>query len=307
MNRAPGRYLAALAPAVWGSTYLVTTELLPPGRPMFAGLVRALPAGLALLLLARGALPRGAWIWRALVLGALNIGVFFTLLFVAAYRLPGGIASMIGSVQPLIVIVISAAVLSTPIRLVHVAASLLGTLGVTLLLARSAARLDPIGIAASFAAACSMGSGIVLTKKWGRPVGLLVFTSWQLIAGGLILLVPTLIIEGVPGQVTAANVAGYAYLSLIGACVAYVLWFRGIEQLAASAASFLGLISPMVATALGLIVLGQRLTAWQLAGMASILIAIVVGQLPGASAQRSAAAAANGRGRRFLYIVRRRG
>jgi probable blue pigment (indigoidine) exporter len=287
------RCLTVLAPAVWGTTYLITTELLPPGRPMFAGLVRALPAGLVLLAVTRGGLPRGPWVGRAFVLGALNIGLFFALLFGAAYRLPGGIAAMIGSVQPLIVIMISAAVLGTPIRLVHVGASLLGTFGVALLLARSAVRLDPVGIAAACAAACSMASGIVLTKKWGRPVGLLVFTSWQLIAGGLILLIPTLIIEGVPGHITAANAAGYAYLSLIGACFAYVVWFRGIEQLSASAASFLSLLSPVVAATLGFAVLGQDLTAWQLTGMASILTAIVIGQLPSAGRMRRTAVRSN--------------
>ena len=275
------RYLAVLAPAVWGSTYLVTTECLPPGRPMFAGLVRALPAGLVLLLIARGTLPRGSWIWRALLLGTLNIGLFFALLFLAAYRLPGGIAAMVGSIQPLLVIVLSAIALGTPIRLVHVGASLLGTIGVILLLARSTSHLDPLGIVAALAAACSMASGIVLTKMWGRPVGLLVFTGWQLIAGGLVLLIPMLVIEGVPDHVTATNALGYAYLSLIGACLAYILWFRGIEQLGASAASFLSLVSPVVATVLGFLVLDQRLTAWQLAGMFSIITAILASQLTG--------------------------
>ena len=40
--------LTALAPAIWGSTYLVTTEFLPPDRPLLAGMIRALPAGLYL-------------------------------------------------------------------------------------------------------------------------------------------------------------------------------------------------------------------------------------------------------------------
>ena len=39
----------ALAPLIWGSTYLVTTEFLPPGRPFTAALLRVLPAGLLLL------------------------------------------------------------------------------------------------------------------------------------------------------------------------------------------------------------------------------------------------------------------
>ena len=68
--------LTAVAPAVWGTTYYATTELLPAGHPMFAGLMRALPVGIIALFIARK-LPRGAWWWKAAVLGTLNIGVFF--------------------------------------------------------------------------------------------------------------------------------------------------------------------------------------------------------------------------------------
>jgi probable blue pigment (indigoidine) exporter len=42
-------------------------------------------------------LPRGAWWWRAAVLGVLDISLFFALLFVAAYRLPGGMAALPGT------------------------------------------------------------------------------------------------------------------------------------------------------------------------------------------------------------------
>ena len=90
---------AALAPIVWGSTYVVTTELLPPGRPLLVAALRALPAGLLLLAWSR-TLPRGEWWWRVLVLGTLNIGAFFALLFVAAYRLPGGVAGPPSPVPP---------------------------------------------------------------------------------------------------------------------------------------------------------------------------------------------------------------
>ena len=64
------RILAAtgLAPAIWGTTYLATTQLLPAGRPLLAGALRALPAGLVLIAISRR-LPHGSWWWRALVLG----------------------------------------------------------------------------------------------------------------------------------------------------------------------------------------------------------------------------------------------
>ena len=70
--------LTAFAPAAWGTTYIVTTELLPPDRPLLAAALRALPAGLALAALSRRR-PSGVWWWRAGVLGALNIGAFFAL------------------------------------------------------------------------------------------------------------------------------------------------------------------------------------------------------------------------------------
>jgi probable blue pigment (indigoidine) exporter len=38
-----------LAPAIWGTTYLTTTQLLPTGRPLLAAVLRALPAGLVLI------------------------------------------------------------------------------------------------------------------------------------------------------------------------------------------------------------------------------------------------------------------
>ena len=94
--------LTALAPAIWGSTYIVTTQLLPPDRPFTAALLRVLPAGLLLILAGRHLPRRGEW-GRLLVLSALNIGVFQALLFVAAYRLPGGLAAVLGATQPLLV------------------------------------------------------------------------------------------------------------------------------------------------------------------------------------------------------------
>ncbi|MGH8878314.1 MAG: EamA family transporter, partial [Stackebrandtia sp.] len=41
--------VTACAPAAWGTTYVVTTELLPAGHPLFDGLMRALPAGIIIL------------------------------------------------------------------------------------------------------------------------------------------------------------------------------------------------------------------------------------------------------------------
>jgi probable blue pigment (indigoidine) exporter len=271
--------LTALAPAVWGSTYLITTEFLPPDRPLLASTLRALPAGLLLLLMTR-TLPRGIWWWRAVVLGVLNIGAFFYLLFLAAYHLPGGVAALVMSIQPMIVLLLGAALLKDRIQPVHLVACLVGAIGVALLVLQPHAGLDGIGVLAGLLGALSMASGIVLTKRWGRPegVGLLTFTGWQLTVGGLVLLPLTLAGEGLPDHLTWANVGGFAYLSVIGALIAYVLWFRGLSRLPALAASFLSFASPLCATVLGYLFLDETLRPLQLLGAAAVVGAVVLAQ-----------------------------
>ncbi|MEU6863837.1 EamA family transporter [Streptomyces sp. NPDC046876] len=271
--------LTGLAPAVWGSTYLVTTELLPPDRPLLATTLRALPGGLVLLALGRR-LPAGIWWWRALVLGVLNIGAFNFLLFVAAYRLPGGIAAMIMSAQPMFVVILAALFLGERIRALHALACAMGAGGVVLLVFKGAGSLDALGVLAAVGGALCMASGITLTKRWGRPEGvnLLTFTGWQLTAGGLVLLPFWLSLEDLPERVTGSNVFGFAYLITLGAVLSYIVWFRGIERLPAVAVSFLALGSPVVAALLGYLFKDQTLSALQIVGMVVIFLAVLLGQ-----------------------------
>ncbi|GIF13048.1 EamA family transporter [Actinoplanes teichomyceticus] len=271
-------FVTALTPAVWGTTYAITTEFLPPGRPLLSGVLRALPAGLVLLALTRR-LPHGAWWWKSAVLGALNIGLFFALLFVSAYRLPGGMAAVLGAAQPLLVAGLSAVLLGERVSLRTVLAGLIGAVGVALAVLTATAGLDPIGIAAGLAGTAAMAGGLVLTKRWGRPgVSLLTATGWQLTAGGLTLIPVMLLSEGVPGHLSAENLLGYGYLALIGTALAYTLWFRGLDRLPATQLSLLSLLSPVTATVIGWAALGQSLTPVQVGGMAIAFGAVVWGQ-----------------------------
>ncbi|MFD3675606.1 EamA family transporter [Streptomyces sp. NPDC058613] len=271
--------VTALAPAIWGSVYLVTAEWLPPDRPLLATTVRALPAGLILLAFSR-ALPSGIWLWRTLAVGALNIGAFNFLMFLAAYRLPGGVAAMIMAVQPMIVLVLGALLFGDKIRFAHVLACVLGAVGVVLVAFKGTAALDFVGVVAALGAAACLAFGISLTKLWGRPdgVGLLPFTGWQLLAGGLVSLPFTLVIEGLPSSITGTNVIGFTYLISLGAVISYVIWFRGIERLPVLTISFLALCSPIVATLLGYAFRDETLSILQVVGILVILAAVVLVQ-----------------------------
>lgn len=268
--------MTAIAPAVWGSTYYVTTELLPPDRPLLAAVLRALPAGVVLLVATR-TLPTGVWWWRSLVLGTLNIGAFFALLFVAAYRLPGGVAATLGATQPLLAVLLAWWLLGQPPTRRRLVAAAIGLGGVTLLVLRADAALDGWGVAAGLGSALVMASGIVLTQRWRPPVGPLAATGWQLTAGGLILVPVAIAVEGSALPVMSrTHVLGYLYLGGVGALVAYVLWFRGVARLPAPDVALLGLLSPLVATGLGWFLLGQDLGPAQGGGAALVLAALVI-------------------------------
>lgn len=280
MSRISAIALTGLAPLSWGTTYIITTELLPPDRPLFAGLMRALPAGLLLLALTRK-LPQGSWWWRSAVLGVLNIGAFFPLLFLAAYRLPGGLAAVMGAAGPLFAAGFTALLLSDRPAVRTWVAGVAGVLGVGLVVLKAGASFDLVGVLAGVLGAASMAAGTVLGKKWKRPegVGPLVLTGWQLSWGGLLIVPLALFIEGAPPAIDGQAVIGYTYLALIGTAIAYALWFRGIGLLPATSVAFLGLLSPLAAAVIGWAVLGQSLGALQLLGMAVAFGSTIAGQL----------------------------
>jgi probable blue pigment (indigoidine) exporter len=266
--------LTAIAPALWGTTYATSTAFLIPGHPLLTATLRALPAGLVLLAIGRQ-LPRGAWWWRSAVLGALNIGAFFAFLFIAADRLPGGVAAVIGGIQPLLVSVLAAWVLRDRLPVRVVLAGIVGLAGVALIVLRADARLDATGVVAAVAGALSMAVGVVLAKRWGSDHPPLVTTSWQLLAGGLLLAALTAACEPLPtAPLTPVNVAGYAYLALVGTALAYLLWFRGVRALPARVPAFLGLLSPLVAVAIGLCWSGESLSPVQALGAGLVLASV---------------------------------
>lgn len=270
----------AVGPVIWGSTYIVTTELLPPDRPFTAALLRTLPAGLLLVLWCRRWPAWGDWTgwWRLLVLAALNIGVFQALLFVAAYRLPGGVAAVVGAIGPLVVMGLAWALDHRRPPAVALAAGALGVLGMAALLLSPGARWDMVGVAAALVGTLCMAAGTFWSRRWRSDLPVLAFTGWQLLAGGIMLAPVAWVVDPPLPVLTATHVAGYLYLSLVGALLSYALWFRGVARLPSVAVSSLLLLSPVTAVVLGWALLGQAMRGLSLVGMLVVLASVLAVQ-----------------------------
>ncbi len=271
--------VTAIAPVVWGSTYAVTHLWLPADRPLFAAAMRVLPVGLLMLAWHRR-LPRGDWWWRSAVLGTLTMGLFFGLLYVAAVRLPSGLGATLTAISPLVTMALAWLLLRERAVRATLVASVVGALGVVLLVLQNGAQgsVDPIGLLASVGAVTSASAGFVLTKRWSAKEDVIVVTSWQLVVGGLLLAPVALVVEGAPPQLPPSGWLALAYLGLVGSGVAYVAWYRGLASMTAGSVAVVGLLNPVVGVLLGVAFLAEPFGPVHAAGMALVLGSVLLAQ-----------------------------
>ncbi|CAM5244804.1 ABC transporter permease [Streptomyces spiroverticillatus] len=272
-----GVALTAVAPVAWGTNYYVTHEYLPADHPLYGAALRALPAGLVLLLLCRK-LPRGAWWWRSAGLGLLNVSVFFVLVYVASQLLPTSVASTVMAVAPLAMMLMAWPLVAERPALLHLAGAVLGLAGVCLMLLTGAERVSLPGVLASAVAMVVSSFGYILAKRWNDGTDVLASTAWQLVAGGLLLLPAAVLVEGRPPALSAAALWAFAYVTLVATALAFTAWFAGLRQLPAGTVGLIGLLNPVTGVLLGTALAAESLTLQQLGGLALVLTGVVLGR-----------------------------
>ena len=258
-------------------TYYVTREFLPADSALWGAVIRALPAGLLLLLIARRR-PHGAWWWRSALLGAMNVGAFFALIYLAAQQLPTSIASTIMAASPIALMLMAWALMAERPQVIPLTGAAIGIAGVAIMLLGGGGSVSALGVAASITAMLMSAAGYVLAKRWSGDVDLLASTAWQLVAGGVLLVVPAALVEGAPPALDAPALLGFAYVTVVATALAFVAWFGGLRHLPASTVGLIGLLNPVTGVLLGTVLAGELLTGRQVLGMALVLGAILVGR-----------------------------
>ncbi|MBX3094783.1 MAG: EamA family transporter [Cryobacterium sp.] len=269
--------VTAIAPIAWGSTYYVTQEWLPADYPLWGGVIRALPAGILMLALVR-TLPRGSWWWKSLVLGTLNVGAFFVLIYIAAQLLPSSIATVLMAAAPAAMMVLAWVILAERPHILAAAGAVLGFAGVSTMLLTGGDAIDPVGVLTALTAMLMSSVGYVLTKKWAKDVAVMPLTAWQITAGGLVVVPFALALEGAPPALGGSEIAAFAYVGLVATGVAYWAWFTGLKHLGPGAVGLIGLLNPVVGVLLGTLVAAEVLGTLQVVGIAIVLLGIVIGQ-----------------------------
>ncbi|MFV0480809.1 MAG: DMT family transporter [Campylobacteraceae bacterium] len=240
------RLAAATTGILWGLTYIITTNYLPH-NPVLLGAVRGIGAGLVLLAISF-AFPPKEWIFKLVILGTLNVGFFFGTFFISVVRLPGGVAAIFQAMGPLCALLLAWLVLKAKPTLTQYICIIIGIIGVSLVVLKSSAKLDMIGVIAAILCVTSISLGAVLMNKWGKiPMSFFSITGWQLLVGGLELVVVAFILGDFPQNITSTNIIAFVILIVFLTSVPFFLWFRAIAQIGAVNVVPFVILSPVVA------------------------------------------------------------
>ncbi len=285
-RRAPGLgvWLAlGIVYVVWGSTYLaiaIAVQTLPP--LLYAGL-RFLLAGLLLsawlgirgvdLRISRRELAGAA------VVGILLLSIANGLVVLAERTVPSGLAALIVASIPLW-IVIYRMIARERVGGDLLAGVLLGLVGVAILVVPGGLNgtIDPVGTLMLFGATLSWALGTFLSPRLETPRRAFVSTAYQMVAGGVALLVVGLgqgeLAHLDPGTFSLRSLIAFAYLVVFGSLVAFSAYTWLLQNASVSLVSTYAFVNPVVAVVLGTLVLAEPITATIVIGAATIVVAV---------------------------------
>jgi drug/metabolite transporter (DMT)-like permease len=263
---------------VWGSTYLfiaIAGETIPP---LFAAGTRFVASGLLMAGLAawrRG--PRVLRIGRRELAAAGLIGALLpganAVVFVAERHVASGLAALIIGAVPLWIVLLRTLAGDRP-SAPAIAGVLVGFGGLAILV-RPGGGAPLWGLLILVGASLMWALGSFLSPKLPLPRDRLASTAWEMLCGGLLVL-PFAALETRPhlGAISGRSLGGWLYLVTFGSVLAYTAYTWLLDNAPIGKVATYAYVNPVVAIALGALVLSERIT-WTIAVGAAIVLASV--------------------------------
>jgi probable blue pigment (indigoidine) exporter len=284
--------------SAWGMNYLFVSVGLGYSSALWLALLRSSlgAAATAVLLtpLRRWGRLDGRGRRDAMLLGLPNTTVFFVLWFLAARSVLPGVAAVMIYTFPLWVALLSAPVLGHRLSARHWFSIAVGFLGVALISQVGAAlssTVPPLAILELLGASVSWALGTVLFQRRFVREEMLEANAFQLFGGSLGVLALTLLLAPTPIPAASPILLGIVlWLGVLGTALAYTVWFHLLGRTRAATLSGYLFLVPVVALTASALLLGERLSVVQVAGVALVLGSIYgIGGAPGAEVGISAA------------------
>jgi drug/metabolite transporter (DMT)-like permease len=274
----------------WGSTYgaihIAGEHLPPPVVSATRSLISAtLIAGICLIRRKSLRVPKGE-VWKLVLVGLLFMSGNNMLLTWGETMVPSGFASLVISTMPIMIALIEMALPGgDALNRRGWAGTLLGTLGIGVLVwpslhggAASAGYSRPmLGVVVLLGAALSFAVGSVLSRRFHFRADTLVATGWQIGSAGIFNAAIAVGSGSLHRAVwTLHGFGAIVYLSIFGSIFGLVAFTYLLQNVPVTRVATYAFVNPVIAVLLGVLILHERLTGVELAGMAVVVCAVAM-------------------------------
>jgi drug/metabolite transporter (DMT)-like permease len=267
--------------ALWGGSFLFIRVAVPALGPFLLAELRVGLAAVALFLfaLAAGRVPGIRHRWRSfLVLGFLNAAVPFSLISAAEIHLTASLAAILNSTTVMFSAIVAAVWIGDVLTARKAIGIVFGIIGVSVLVGWDPLPLSSgvlLAVAAMLVASLSYALGATYAKRSFSGIPPLGMAIGQL-GGAVALLLPLAAVsipKEAPSFVVALSMLG---LALLSTSVAYLIYFRLIENVGPTSTVTVTLLVPVFGLLFGVLLLDEPFGPGTLAGLAIILTSVVL-------------------------------
>jgi drug/metabolite transporter (DMT)-like permease len=272
---------------IWGASFLfiaVAGKALPPLGVAFWRMALGAIALFVILKLQGHALPknRKAWLHTSIA-GLFMSAIPFTLFAFGELHIASGLAGMINAATPVMTVLVILVAFRdqkpTAIQLIGLGIGILGTL-VLLGIWQGFGSNDPFSVIALLGATVCYGFGSPYIRKYVGPLGLpnTVAVFMQLTTASMVTLPFYLSGPITTGNLDWASLGSIITLGVVGTGIAYIFYYRIIEQAGSTIASSVTITQPVVAVILGVVLLSEAVHWYEVAGGLVIIFGALVAQ-----------------------------
>ncbi|WP_299780383.1 DMT family transporter [uncultured Roseobacter sp.] len=277
--------LAGLAFALmWSSAFTSARIIVADASPLAALTLRYLISGLLGVAIAR-ALGQSWHLtpaqWRATILfGILQNAVYLGLNFVAMQTIEASVAAIIASTMPLLVALAGWAFLGEGLRPLSFAGLVAGVVGVGLIMGtRITGGIDLYGLMLCGIGVVALTIATLSVRGATSGGNFLMIVGLQMLVGCLTLALATAVFETPRFNPTWPLAAAFIYTTLVPGLAATFVWFWLVNRIGATRAATFHFLNPFLGVAIAALLLGEKLGARDVIGVAIIALGILAVQL----------------------------
>ncbi|NDW44490.1 DMT family transporter [Ruegeria sp. PrR005] len=276
---------------MWSSAFTSARIIVADASPLFSLACRFLISGLIGVLIAKAMgqtwrLTRNQW-KATIIFGVCQNALYLGLNFYAMQTVEASVAAIIASTMPLLVALASWVFLGERLPSLGVIGLLAGFVGVALIMgARIDAGVDLFGVFLCGLGALALAAATLALRGATSGGNFMMVVGLQMLVGSAVLFVATPVFETVHVNPTLPLALAFAYTTLIPGLTATFVWVLLLNRIGAIRAATFHFLNPVFGVAIAAALLGERLGALDLVGVAITTAGILAVQLSRQTAAR---------------------